>query len=105
MNLGIRCLMQTMLEAQETVASWGITNIKIGNDAISFDVCGFKFEGSVFIKTNNHGYDVYLNNELKVHSEHKDIVCCLDNLVERTDNYEDDLFNWIIVNNKEISKK
>lgn len=97
--------MQTMLEAHETITSWGITNIKIGDDIISFDVCGFKFEGCVLIQTIDYGYDVYLDNELKAHCECNNIVSCLDSLVEHTDNYEDDLFNWIIVNNKVISKK
>lgn len=97
--------MQTMLEAQETVASWGITNIKIGDSIISFDVSGFKFEGCVLIHANDHGYDVYLNNELKAHCECKNIVYYLDCMVEHTDNYEEDLFNWIVVNNKVISKK
>lgn len=95
MITSLRNLMLTLLEASDVTASWGITNVKVSENSLCFDVCGLKFKGSVLIYTADRCYDVCLDDEFKAHCDSANIVSLLDSLVEVTGCYEDDLRLWI----------
>ena len=85
--------------------SWGIENtLIIGKKILSFKVNGFKFQGIVFIHLNFD--DTFVINLVKDMKSYEivetiggvyieDLVPIIDSKVEKTENYLEDVSNWL----------
>ena len=91
MNEFTRLAAITLLQNEIIVASWGIKNIVIEDKFLRFDVDGLKYQGKVTIQAKENGeYALFFGQKL-VTCRINSIVNTLDYLIERTDNYTDDL--------------
>lgn len=51
--------MRQCLKSKEVTVSWGISNIKITDKQIYFNVDGFNYDGQIKIRVNTTGLDIY----------------------------------------------
>lgn len=92
----IRNLLITLLGNQDTVASWGISNILIRKKCICFDVSGFKYQGPVEISAScNSCYGVKIGENDFGTVKLGDVISTLDNGIEYTETYYDDIEKWV----------
>ena len=79
------------------IASWGITNISINDTSICFEVSGFKFSGKVEIYSIcDEQYEIKLAEQIIGQHGLGTIVEVLDNAIEKTDDYQQYLKEWIM---------
>ena len=91
-QLSIRLLQESVI-----IASWGITNIAINKSIICFDVCGLKFTGRVSIQSMRDGeYEIQLNGHTIGLCRLDNVVETLDLNIERSDDYQQRLEEWIM---------
>lgn len=92
----IRNLLITLLGNQDTVASWGISNILIRKKCVCFDVSGFKYQGPVEISsTCNNCFGVKIGESDFVTVKLEDVISTIDNGIEHTETYCDDIEKWV----------
>ena len=96
MNRMIKKALICLLNNEVVVCSWGLTNININESSIEFDVFGFLYQGNVKISPIEFGYRIDLGNNVFIESSLEDLVYKIDTLVEKSDNYENDLRDWIL---------
>ena len=96
MNEKLKKALICLLQEEEKVSSWGICKINIDESSINFNVDGFLYKGCVSIKCGETCYEI--------HFEHGKEICCsdageltdiLDSNIEKTENYQQDLENWL----------
>lgn len=86
-----------------TIMSWGFSNPMTVNNGLLFQVNGFKHTGFVFIKYNEGTdlFDLELFNRDNSIAESiegvyaEDLVFTIDNEVEKTDHYREDVQRWV----------
>ncbi len=94
-------ILAALLESELLVASWGISDIKISSDSVSFSVDGMKYQGLVSIsQTSSSDCIVSLRGKNSFRCSQIELVSKLDDLIERSDNYYGDLLDWF--NRKEL---
>ena len=94
-------ILAALLESELIVASWGISDIKISSDSVSFSVDGMKYQGLVSIsQTSSSDCIVSLKGKASFRCSQLELASKLDNLIERSDNYYGDLLEWL--NGKEL---
>ncbi len=94
LSKGIRSLLVTFLNDSVIIASWGITDIKIEDNKLSFKVDGLIYQGAVVIIEQDCNYLVIME-DCEFSSNLDILVNALDEKIEKTENYTDDLINWI----------
>lgn len=91
---GIKRLLVAFIDESVIVTSWGITNIRIGNEMIEFNVSGLLYKGSVTIKDFDSFYNIKMS-DCEFTSNLESIVGILDRKIEMSDNYTADLIDWL----------
>lgn len=91
---GIKRLLVAFIDESVIVTSWGITNIRIDNEMIEFNVSGLLYKGSVTIKDFDSSY-IIIMSDCEFTSNLESIVGVLDRKIERSDNYTADLIDWL----------
>lgn len=95
MNANKRLLLLELLENSCVVQSWGINHINIYDNSIQFNVSGFKHKGSIQIVCNKSDYTILFNNTSIRCDSVKSVVKTLDELIECSFHYFDDIVDWI----------
>ena len=92
----IRNLLITFLSNQNIVASWGIGNIQIEENSVSFTVCGMKYQGGVSVnRVGETFYDVKMGEMVFKSLKIDDVMNKIDDYIEHTDNYQEDIKKWL----------
>lgn len=96
LNNAFRSLLLTLLSNSTEVSSWGITDINITDNMLSFCVDGFKYKGVVKLSaTNSDNFTLQWGSTSLEDVKLSDVVGVLDNFIEHTDNYDKDLQDYI----------
>ena len=96
MNKIIRLALIEMLNSSEIVASWGISEIQFANNKLIFNVNAFKYKGKICISANRiDNCKVLLNGGKELICDLKGLVSSLDELIEHTETYYEDLGDWL----------
>ena len=92
----IQTLLLMLLANDEIVGSWGITDIEISFNSISFNVNGFLYVGRVLIFPNDSNlYTIELSTQTFEHIELDRVVQVLDSEIEKSEDYIQELTLWI----------
>lgn len=85
-----------LLSEEEIVSSWGISNITIDENSINFNVDGFLYKGRISIKYVETYFEIRFGCDKKVRCvDATELTEILDSNIEKTDNYQHDLENWL----------
>ncbi len=85
-----------LLSEEEIVSSWGISNITIDENSINFNVDGFLYKGRISIKYVETYFEISFGCDKKVRCvDATELTEILDSNIEKTDNYQHDLENWL----------
>lgn len=96
LNKTIKQVMITLLNKKDIVTSWGISDICIIDDRVSFKVDGFRYKGLVTIYSKSENLlEVVLNYRSYRNVTTKNILSLLDSEIESSDDYINDLQVWI----------
>lgn len=96
LNKTIKSAMISLLNEEIVVTSWGISDISIKENSFCFHVDGFRYKGSVSIISNDlDTLDVELANKQIHNIKPEDILTTLDEIIEASDNYLDELQIWV----------
>ena len=96
MNENIKRALVCLLNEKVIVTSWGINNISIKETSIEFDVCGFLYQGRVKVIPIKSGYRIIVCNDDFFDCSLDELVRTLDSKIEKSDNYEADLQDWLV---------
>ena len=95
MNIKIKKALVSLLNEEVMVASWGITNTKITDTSIEFEVSGFIYQGKIQLKPLDDSYNILFDTGESINCSLNDLVKTLDYKIEKTDNYESFLKEWL----------
>ena len=95
MNKKIKKALVCLLNEEAIVISWGITNLNINDTSFVFEVSGFLFQGKVEVIPCESGYSIKLNNAEITKCSLEELVSTLDSKIEKMDNYEFQLQEWL----------
>lgn len=96
MNKNVKKALVCLLTEEEKVSSWGITNITIEESSINFNVDGFLFKGRINITYDETYYEINFELGKKIRCiDAEELIDVLDSNIEKTDNYQHDLENWL----------
>ncbi len=98
MNEKIKKALICFLNEEIVVSSWGLTNTSIKKSSIEFDVTGFLYQGKIKVIPLESGYRVIFGKKYTLECSLTELVQKIDSIVEKTDNYEADVRDWIIHN-------
>lgn len=92
----MRKLSETMLGEEVILASWGISNVILNENTMTFTVSGFKYTGPVeIVSQGDNSYQVALGNIVIGTFTCDTIVEALDRAIERTEDYPNTLRGWL----------
>lgn len=89
-----------LLNEEDKVSSWGLSNISITETSIEFDVDGLVYTGRIIIKSNNFDYQIIFDDGGLETCSLRNLVNVLDYKIERTGNYLQDLEGWFSENDR-----
>ena len=90
-----------LLSEEEIVSSWGISNITIDENSINFNVDGFLYKGRISIKYVETYFEISFGCDKIVRCvDATELTEILDSNIEKTDNYQHDLENWLSCSSK-----
>lgn len=96
MNKKVKKALICFLKEEEKVSSWGISNINIDDSSIKFNVDGFLYKGCVCIRCDESYYDINFEGDKKLKClDASELAEILDSNIEKTENYQHDLENWL----------
>lgn len=95
MNDKIKKALVSLLNEDIIVTSWGITNIIINDTSVGFEVSGFLYKGKVKLYPCESGYSIKLENADTVQCSLEELIRTLDTKIERSENYECRLQEWL----------
>lgn len=95
MNEKIKNALVYLLNEEVKVASWGITNINITDTTIDFEVSGFIYQGKVQVMSIDNGYEINFDTGDSINCSLDDLAETIDLKIERTENYESLLQDWL----------
>lgn len=90
LSKSIKKVLSLFLNHEITVLSWGVTAINIQEKTIDFSVNGLKYKGTVSIMPKDSLYCVLLGDKTIMCTDWN-LIYCLDNEIEKTENYSDEL--------------
>lgn len=74
--------MRLCLQKKEIPLSWGISNIVISRDKVTFDVNASKYQGVITITEREDNISVKLSDKMKTFSSGKELMQWLDETIE-----------------------
>ena len=93
----IKLLAIKLLQEEVVIASWGITKVEIEDSCLRFNVNGLKYSGSIIITVlDNKNYEVIFGEHSQGIYQLEDILSFLDNAIEKTDRYKQDVEKCIM---------
>lgn len=96
MNEKLKKALICLLQEEDKVSSWGICKINIDESSINFNVDGFLYKGCVSIKCGETCYEIHFENKKIIRcSDAGELTDILDSHIEKTENYQKDLENWL----------
>lgn len=98
MTENIKSILLNFIENPIIVASWGISEINVNHDSISFAVSAIKYVGKVIIEDNDTSVSIKLNNANFYTSNITIVTTAIDDLIENGPNYSRELRKWVIDN-------
>lgn len=100
MNTHLRTMLQLLLVNPVIVGSWGITDIIISDESLSFTANGMKYEGVISVECEKDSPDYTIHCKSSgisyYHVNLNSLLKTLDNIIEQTDDYIKDIAQWII---------
>ena len=94
MSDGIKTLLLSFIEDNVVVSSWGISNIKVSETSLKFDVNGLKYKGTVLIDSlSTKEYTIRIADSCFKVKNPNNVISILDSEIEKTNNYYLDLQN------------
>lgn len=95
MNVEIKNILRLLIKEKVVTASWGISDIRILANSITFSVEAMIYQGVVEISPiNATDCIVWLSDKKEIRCSIKSLVPNLDKLIESSDNYYANLLNW-----------
>lgn len=98
LSSNIRMALSLLLNQRNVTLSWGLSNIEIRNNSVSFHVDGFTFSGNVKIEENSSQkflYNIYFDDVLKTTLNQSTLIKYLDEHIEYNEDYSKNLLNEI----------
>lgn len=96
MDKNVKNALIYLLKEEDIVSSWGISHISIDDSSINFVVDGFLYKGQIKILCNDSYYEIRFNNgKTKRCLDATELPKILDSNIEKTENYQHDLENWL----------
>lgn len=96
MNKKVKKALICLLQEEEKVSSWGICKINIDENSINFNVDGFLYKGCVSIKCDKTCYEIHFEHGKIIRcSDAEELTDILDSHIQKTENYQKDLENWL----------
>ena len=96
MDKNVRNALICLLKEEDKVSSWGISNISIDDSSINFVVDGFLYKGHVRILCDESYYKIRFDNGKTIRClDATELPDILDFNIEKTENYQHDLENWL----------
>ena len=92
----MRNLLIAFISNKAIVASWGIRNITIEETKLSFEVSGFNYHGNVEVNVHGNNYNVIIGDEDLGVLHIDEVLTVLDDKIEHTQDYYNDLEQWIL---------
>lgn len=74
--------MRLCLKKKEIPLSWGISNVVISKDSVSFEVYACKYQGEITIYEKDQILTVDLRNKTRTFFTSKELFYWLDNTIE-----------------------
>lgn len=74
--------MRLCLGNQQIPQSWGISDIKVSKDNISFNVNGSKYQGAIQISERESMISVMISNDTRSFSSAEELLVWLDETIE-----------------------
>lgn len=85
------------LNNKPVIACWGMSNIRIAPNTITFNVKGLLYSGSVSIECYSpNNYTVRFGNNLPLFCTLQNLVGFIDVQIERSPDYIEDVTKWIV---------
>lgn len=83
----LKNLLVLLLKHDIVVTSWGVTDIKISESRISFQVSGFRYQGIVEINapTDSNDYLIHFSHNPPVRCDLESVIELLDDRIEKSD--------------------
>lgn len=95
-NKALKSVLITLVNNDAITASWGISNIDIKANTLSFDVSGLMYKGSIKIETfNEYEFFIHIGGQVFTLYNVNDLSVFLDKKIERTPDYISDLEQWL----------
>ena len=93
MNRQTKLLIIELLKHRNAVESWGVSDIGISCDSLSFCVQGLRYSGRITVTSQGGDYVIASETDMIVMSSQllERLPQVLDDMIERTDNYIQDL--------------
>lgn len=96
MDIMVKKALICLLQEEEKVSSWGICQINIDENTINFNVDGFLYKGRISIKCDETCYEIRFEHGTKILCANTiELADILDSNIEKTENYQQDLENWL----------
>lgn len=92
----VRRALICLLNEEEKVSSWGITNINIEENSINFDVDGFLFRGHISIKCEETYFEIQMEGGKNIMCVVSELTDTLDSSIEKAENYQQNLEKWLL---------
>lgn len=96
MTENIKSILWDFIENPIIVASWGISEINVKHNSISFAVSAIKYVGKVIIEDNGTFVSIKLNNSNFSTSNLCIVTSAIDDLIENGPNYSRALKKWVL---------
>ena len=96
MNIEVKQIVISILKDSEIVSSWGISDIRLTSDSVSFTVDAMKYKGDVAIKTRlNKKCMVSFGEGIGIPCTYDTIVKTIDLKIEYSENYTEEIEKWL----------
>ena len=97
MKSSIKTILCDFISYPEITASWGITNLDVCDDNISFETNAFKYSGTLQITENEEKIFVKLvDTGIIIETIPNLVLSIIDDLVESGPKYNEKLKKWVI---------
>ena len=95
MNKNLKRVMIVLLKEKEIISSWGISNVHMKGNVLSFQVDGFIYKGSICIVCNTSYCEARFANSKTIKCNALDLSKVLDAAIEKDENYLLNLETWL----------
>lgn len=95
MNEKIKMALASLLNEEVIIASWGFSDLTIKDTVFEFRVSGLIYQGKVTVAVQESEYLICFENGNKFKCTIKNLVLCLDSVIEKTSDYDAQIIKWI----------